>query len=114
MLVQTDKQVAPTPATSSPNPTDMANIRYAIKSAADGLAEGGIPIGACLVNNRTGEVLGVGRNRRVQMNSAIRHGETDCLERIGRLKASVYRECTMYTTLSPCTMCAVFPKNLRE
>jgi cytosine deaminase len=40
------------------------------------------------------------------MGSVIRHGETDCLESAGRLPASVYRECTLYTTLSPCTMCA--------
>lgn len=52
------------------------------------------------------EVLAVGRNRRVQQGSVIRHGETDCLENAGRLPASVYRECTLYTTLSPCTMCA--------
>ena len=35
----------------------------------------------------------------------IRHGETDCLENIGRLPASVYRRATLYTTLSPCAMC---------
>ena len=51
-------------------------------------------------------VLAVGRNRRVQMGSVIRHGETDCLENAGRLPASVYRDCVLYTTLSPCTMCA--------
>jgi cytosine/creatinine deaminase len=42
----------------------------------------------------------------VQMGSAIRHGETDCLENAGRLPASVYRASTLYTTLSPCWMCA--------
>ena len=46
-----------------------------------------------------------GHNRRVQQGSAIRHGETDCLENAGRLPASVYRRATMYTTLSPCDMC---------
>ena len=51
-------------------------------------------------------MLSVGRNRRVQLNSAILHGETDALERAGRLPAQVYRECTLYTTLSPCFMCA--------
>ncbi|MEP7054042.1 MAG: nucleoside deaminase, partial [Actinomycetota bacterium] len=44
-------------------------------------------------------------NRRVQMGSAIRHGETDCLENAGRLPASVYARATMVTTLSPCDMC---------
>ncbi|WP_293784967.1 nucleoside deaminase [uncultured Aeromicrobium sp.] len=79
-------------------------LDLAIEQAQIGWDEGGIPIGAALV--RGDEVLAVGRNRRVQMGSAIRHGETDCIENAGRLPASVYRECVLYTTLSPCTMCA--------
>ena len=62
-----------------------------------------MPVGAALVADD--RVLGSGHNRRVQQDSAIRHGETDCLENIGRLPASVYRRATMYTTLSPCDMC---------
>jgi creatinine deaminase len=83
---------------------DLAFLRLAVEQARIGREEGGIPIGAALVVD--GEVRGVGRNRRVQMGSAIRHGETDCLENIGRLPASTYRRSTLYTTLSPCTMCA--------
>jgi cytosine/creatinine deaminase len=52
-----------------------------------------------------GMVLGAGRNRRVQLGSPIRHGETDALEIAGRQPANVYRRATMYTTLSPCEMC---------
>ena len=62
-----------------------------------------MPIGAVLVAG--GRVLGAGHNRRVQQQSAIRHGETDALENAGRLPARVYRTATMYTTLSPCDMC---------
>ncbi|MEP6665768.1 MAG: nucleoside deaminase, partial [Nocardioidaceae bacterium] len=65
--------------------------------------EGGVPVGAALVVD--GEVRGVGHNQRVQLGSVIRHAETDCLENIGRLLASVYRRATLYTTLSPCHMC---------
>ena len=79
-------------------------LDLAIEQAKIGWSEGGVPIGAALVHN--GEVLAVGRNRRVQMDSAIRHGETDCVERAGRLPAKVYRESVLYTTLSPCFMCA--------
>jgi cytosine/creatinine deaminase len=75
----------------------------AIEQARVGLREGGIPIGAALVVGD--EVVGAGRNRRIQMGSAIRHGETDALENAGRLPASVYARSTMYTTLSPCHMC---------
>ena len=79
-------------------------LDLAIEQARIGWEEGGIPIGAALVHD--GEVLAVGRNRRVQMGSAIRHGETDCIENAGRLPARVYRASTLYTTLSPCFMCA--------
>ena len=78
-------------------------LTAAIEEAARGLAEGGIPIGAVLVHH--GTILGRGHNRRVQQGSAVLHGEMDALERAGRLRASVYRESVMYTTLSPCAMC---------
>ena len=83
---------------------DSRRLELAIAQAREGLAEGGIPIGAALVGD-DGTVLGVGHNRRVQLGSAIRHGETDALERAGRLPAAVYARSTMYTTLSPCHMC---------
>ena len=82
---------------------DRDFMRIAIEEAATGLSEGGVPVGAALVAD--GKVLGSGHNRRVQQGSVIRHGETDCLENVGRLHASVYRRATMYTTLSPCDMC---------
>jgi creatinine deaminase len=82
---------------------DHEMLALAVAEARAGLAEGGIPIGAALVHD--GKVLGVGHNRRVQLGSAIRHGETDCLENVGRLPAKVYAESTMVTTLSPCDMC---------
>ncbi|MBI3493302.1 MAG: nucleoside deaminase [Acidobacteria bacterium] len=76
----------------------------AIDEAEQGLAEGGIPIGAVLVHR--GAIIGRGHNRRVQQGSAVLHGEMDALERAGRQPASVYRESVIYTTLSPCAMCA--------
>lgn len=83
---------------------DRHYLGLALEQAQLGWQEGGIPIGAALV--RDGEVLAVGRNRRIQQGSAILHGETDCIERAGRLSASAYRASTLYTTLSPCYMCA--------
>ncbi|HSF26728.1 MAG TPA: nucleoside deaminase [Actinomycetes bacterium] len=82
---------------------DHTFLSVAMEQARIGFSEGGIPIGAALVVE--GQVLATGRNRRVQMGSAIRHGETDCLENAGRLPASVYARATIYTTLSPCDMC---------
>ena len=83
--------------------TDHQCLQAAIAEARAGRAEGGIPIGAALVVD--GEVVAVGHNKRVQEGSAIKHGETDCLEAAGRLPASVYARATMVTTLSPCDMC---------
>lgn len=86
--------VTPTAPVASPRQADLDRIAHAIEQARLGLSEGGVPIGACLVDDATGKVIGVGRNRRVQMGSATRHGETDCLENIGRLPARVFRGCT--------------------
>jgi len=80
------------------------NMKAAIKEAEAGLNEGGIPIGSIIVYN--GKIIGRGHNRRVQKNSVILHGEMDALENAGRQPAAVYKECTLYTTLSPCSMCA--------
>ncbi len=82
---------------------DQHWLEVAREQAELGAAEGGVPVGAALVAG--GELLGVGRNRRVQDGSAIRHGETDAVERAGRQPAAVYRRATLYTTLSPCDLC---------
>ncbi len=76
----------------------------AIEQARMGQAEGGIPIGSVLVYQD--EIIGSGRNRRIQLGSTVLHGEMDALENAGRQPAGVYRECTIYTTLSPCSMCS--------
>jgi len=78
-------------------------LQAAIAEAEAGLAEGGIPIGSVLVHGD--KILGRGHNRRVQRGSPTLHGEMDALENAGRLPASVYRQCVIYTTLSPCSMC---------
>jgi cytosine deaminase len=79
-------------------------MKAAIKEAEKGLEECGIPIGSVLVYK--GKIIGRGHNRRVQNGSVILHGEMDALENAGRHHASVYRECVLYTTLSPCPMCS--------
>ena len=83
--------------------TDEELLAVAIEQARIGLAEGGIPIGAAILVD--GDIVGAGRNRRVQLGSAIHHGETNALEVAGRLPAATYRKATMATTLSPCDMC---------
>ena len=79
-------------------------MQAAIDEARLGEREGGIPIGSVLVHRD--RILGRGHNRRVQRGSAVLHGEMDALENAGRQPAAVYRECVLYTTLSPCPMCS--------
>ena len=79
-------------------------LRAAIDEAKKGLASGGIPIGSVLVCD--GKIIGRGHNQRVQHGSVIHHGEMNALENAGRQKGSVYKNCTIYTTLSPCPMCS--------
>lgn len=79
-------------------------LKAAFEEAEKGYAEGGIPIGSVLVHK--GKIIGRGHNKRVQSGSPILHGEMDALENAGRQPASVYRECELYTTLSPCSMCS--------
>ena len=74
----------------------------AYAEAAAGLAEGGIPIGAALMRGE--EIVGRGRNQRVQRGSPILHGEMSCFENAGR--RNDYGELVLFTTLSPCMMCS--------
>ena len=79
-------------------------LQAAIEQAKKSYHQGGIPIGSVIVHN--GKILGAGHNKRVQDGSVVLHGEMDALENAGRQKASIYKECTLYTTLSPCSMCS--------
>jgi cytosine/creatinine deaminase len=79
-------------------------MNAAVAEAQQGYDEGGIPIGSVLVHR--GEIIGRGHNRRLQRGSPTLHGEMDALENAGRRSAAVYRECVIYTTLSPCSMCS--------
>ncbi|MEL7559550.1 nucleoside deaminase [Stutzerimonas chloritidismutans] len=79
-------------------------MQAAIDEAQKGLSDGGIPIGSVIVHR--GRIIGRGHNRRVQQGSAVLHGEMDAFENAGRQPASVYAESTLYTTLSPCSMCS--------
>jgi cytosine/creatinine deaminase len=86
-------------------PSADADRRFmcaAIEQAEKSFAEGGVPIGAALIEN--GVHVATGHNRRVQQGDPIAHGEMDCLRAAGRRRS--YRNTTLYTTLSPCMMCA--------
>jgi cytosine deaminase len=82
---------------------DVQFMAAAIEEARQGLAEGGIPIGSVIVVD--GQIIGRGHNRRVQLGNPILHGEMDAFQNAGRQPAAVYARATLYSTLSPCTMC---------
>jgi len=77
-------------------------MREAYAEALASYEAGGVPVGAVMVEN--GAIIGRGHNRRVQDANPVSHGETDCMKNAGR--RSDYSRVTMYTTLSPCMMCA--------
>jgi cytosine/creatinine deaminase len=84
------------------NAIDSGFLRSAFEQAKKSYDEGGLPIGAVMVEN--GAQIGAGHNRRVQDGDPTAHGEMDCFRRVGR--RADYRGVTLFTTLSPCMMCA--------
>lgn len=84
------------------NQQDAGFMKLALDEARTSYDEGGVPVGAVMVED--GEIIGRGHNRRVQDGNPISHGETDCMKNAGRRPD--YTRVTMYTTLSPCMMCA--------
>ena len=85
-------------------------MAVALEEARQGLAEGGIPIGAALFT-RSGELVSRGHNRRVQLGDPSIHGETDAFRRAGRQKS--YRDLVMVTTLAPCWYCSGLVRQFR-
>jgi cytosine deaminase len=73
----------------------------AIREAEISIADGGLPIGAVLTRDQ--KIIARGHNRRVQEKNVILHGEMSCMRNAGLMS---FHDTVMYTTLSPCSMCA--------
>lgn len=84
------------------SPSDTEYMRAAFEQALKSYNEGGLPIGAVMVENDA--IVAQDHNRRVQANDPIAHGEMDCFRQAGR--RARYQTVVLYTTLSPCMMCA--------
>eukprot|EP00041_Stephanoeca_diplocostata_P038361 m.1508011 g.1508011 ORF g.1508011 m.1508011 type:complete len:155 (+) comp25209_c0_seq139:279-743(+) len=82
---------------------DKMALQEAIRQAEKSMSEGGIPIGAALVD-ANGNIVAVGHNNRVQNNDPTAHAETECIRQAGRRRD--WHTLTMATTLSPCAMCS--------
>jgi creatinine deaminase len=83
--------------------TDRDFMRIGVLLAIKGYEEGGSPIGGVIIDNETRKILGKGHNTLVQENHPYNHGETSAARDAGRLDFGLT---TMFTTLSPCDICA--------
>ncbi len=84
-------------------PGHVRALVAAFEQARIGLDEGGVPIGAVLVD-ASGEVIGAGRNGTVQLDDHLMHAETAAVRAAGRL--SDYASTMLVTTMTPCWYCA--------
>jgi cytosine deaminase len=82
---------------------DADFMRIAALLARKSYDEGGCPIGAVIVDNVSGRILGKGHNTLVQESHPYNHGETAAIRDAGRVDFS---RTTLYTSLSPCDVCA--------
>ena len=83
--------------------TDKEFMRLGVLLAIKGYEEGGSPIGGVIIDNETRKILGKGHNTLVQESHPYNHGETSAARDAGRRDFS---QTTMFTTLSPCDICA--------
>jgi tRNA(adenine34) deaminase len=90
---------------SNQSPTDI--MRLALVEAQSAADAGDVPIGAIIVHEPTGKIIGRGRNRREIDNDPTAHAEIIALrDAAARLGSWRLLDCTMYVTLEPCPMCA--------
>ncbi len=83
--------------------TDSDFMRIAVLLAQKSYDEGGCPIGAVIIDNKTRQILGKGHNTLVQEDHPYNHGETSAMRDAGRIDFS---QTSLFTTLSPCDVCA--------
>jgi creatinine deaminase len=83
--------------------SDKDFMRLGVLLAAESYEEGGSPIGGVIIDNETRKIVGKGHNTLVQESHPYNHGETSAARDAGRQDFS---KTTMFTTLSPCDICA--------
>lgn len=93
---------------------DEFYMEKALEAAKEAAAEGEAPIGAVIVRNSDGEIVGCGRNCREACKTALGHAEIAAIEGACQtLGGWRLCGCTMYVTLEPCPMCAGAAINAR-
>ena len=85
---------------------DAALMLLALEQADLAANHGDVPVGA-VVAGPDGSIMGVGRNRREELNDPTAHAEVLALRAAGTAIGSWrLTGCTLVVTLEPCTMCA--------
>ncbi len=86
---------------------DRTYMQMAMDEARAAAAQGDVPVGAVLVSDADGTVLGMGHNTRECMHTALGHAELNALDAAcAALGTRRLPMCTLYVTLEPCPMCA--------
>ena len=82
-------------------------MKRALELASEAEEIGEVPVGAVVVNNKTGEIIGEGYNRRETDSSPLAHAEIIAINEASRnLGGWRLIDCDIYVTLEPCAMCA--------
>lgn len=83
----------------------QAMMDLALEEARLALAEGEVPVGAVLVDEK-GRILGQAHNKKEADHDISAHAEILCLRQAGQKRADWRMEGTsLYVTLEPCAMC---------
>lgn len=86
--------------------TDKEFMNFALKEALQAYHENEIPIGAVLIDE-DGILISRQHNRIEQLHDATAHAEILALrEASKKLNRRRLSECTLYSTVEPCAMCA--------
>jgi tRNA(adenine34) deaminase len=81
-------------------------MSMALLLAREAFSEGEIPVG-CVIADKSGTIIGRGRNTRESAHSALGHAEINAIsEACGERSDWRLDDCTIYVTLEPCPMCA--------
>ncbi len=81
-------------------------MKIALSLAHKAGSMGEVPVGALIVDDTTGEIVGTGYNRREADFNPVSHAEISAIyEASQKLKRWRLSNCSLYVTLEPCPMC---------
>ncbi len=86
--------------------TPETYMRRAIEAAEQAKNDGGVAIGAVIVDTASGRVIATGESLVGPMHDPTAHAEVNCIRAAAQsLGSDDLFTCTLYSTLEPCHMC---------